>query len=105
METEAYAFREAIVQVKRWGLQGVTFCGDAKEIYGKLNCQRQAYGVQQWNHHELVTYLREICLLADPKLHYNFMFIKREANQAVDTLAKYARSISQSYVVSWNTNV
>lgn len=105
MEAEAYALREAIVQVKRWGFKGVNFCGNAKKLYGKLKSHHQLSIMQQWKHHELATYLRDICLIDDPDFHYSFIFIRREANHAVDEVAKQARSTSQSYVVSWNINV
>lgn len=39
VDIEAIALREAIVQIKRWRFQIVIFCGDAREIYGKMNHQ------------------------------------------------------------------
>lgn len=54
---------------------------------------------------KLTKYMKEICFIADPHLHYNFLFIKRDANNEVDSLEKHARYTSHNYVAPWITNV
>lgn len=101
MESEAIALREAIVQIRRWGYHGITFYGDAKEIYQRLSHQNPKESMQDWNHHELASYMKDICSLVEQRLCYRFRFIKRSENTEADCLAKHARSTLQNYVVSW----
>lgn len=52
MEAEAIAFREAIMQIVRWGYEGVTFCENAKNIYHTLGLYSPRNRVEGWKHHE-----------------------------------------------------
>lgn len=101
MDGEAITLREAIIQVKRLGYYGVSFYGDAKEIYQKLSNKDSRSGVQGWKHHELTIYLKDICSMAESRIYYSFRLIKTDENDDADCLAKHARSTTQPYIVFW----
>lgn len=102
LEVEVIALGEALCQMRRWGFQDVCFHGDAKELYQQIISWMKWRKTQPWKHHDLAIYMRAILSLTILSKDYRFCFVKREQNVEADCLAKYARSHSLPYVVSWS---
>lgn len=94
LKAEAIALKKAIDQVKIWGFQMVMFCGDAMEIYRKFSNLHIINIEEAWQHHHLITHLKDICFLAKSEFCYDFKYIRRTENMEADALGKFARSTS-----------
>ncbi|CAH8272496.1 unnamed protein product [Arabidopsis lyrata] len=99
LETEAEALRLAMIHVNRMGYKNVTFCGDALNLFSRL--QQAKLGLSPT--------ARTLSSFSSCNRYKNaccdcisFFKVPRELNCVTDRLAKDARIRKLNFVISWN---
>ncbi|KAG7585057.1 Ribonuclease H domain, partial [Arabidopsis thaliana x Arabidopsis arenosa] len=102
LETEAEALRLAMIHINRLGYRNVTFCGDALNLFARIQQSQFHHSHQGREHSALSTHIEDIRVLAAKYAHVRFVKVPRELNFVADKLAKDAKVRKLNFVISWS---